>query len=60
MPIKKLQVVVIHESDIFDPTRAAIFSARLDPFINDPNLFSIQFTFSEVDFVAIVVLQTIT
>ena len=59
MPQKKLQIMVLHESDIFNPARAAIFSTRLDPLINNPNFLSIQFAFTGVDFVAIVVFQTV-
>ena len=59
MPVKKLQIIVLHESDIFDPARAATFSTKLDPFINNPDFLSIQFAFMGVDFVAIVVLQTV-
>ena len=59
MPVKKLQITVLHESDIFDPIRATTFSERLDPFINNPDFLSIQFAFTGVDFVAIVVFQTI-
>ena len=58
MPIKKLQIIVLHESDIFNPVRVAIFSAKIDPYINNPDFVSIQFTFAGVDFVAIIVLQT--
>lgn len=59
MPVKKLQIVVLHESDIFDPARAATFSDRIDPFINNPDFLSIQFAFTGVDFVAIIILQTV-
>lgn len=59
MPVKKLQIIVLHESDIFDPTRAATFSARIDPLINNPDFISIQFAFTGVDFVAIIMLQTV-
>ena len=59
MPVKKLTIVVLHESNIFSQQRADEFALRIDPFINNPNFFSVQFVFRGDIFVAIIVLQTI-
>lgn len=55
--IKQQQLIILHESNILDSTRASLISSKLEPYINSPNFLSIHFLFKGDIFIIVIVMK---
>lgn len=59
-PLKQQQLIILHESNILDPSRATQLSSKLEPYINSINFLSIHFLFRGDVFVIVIVMKATT